>query len=146
MSMTWSFVRKMTIISAIALIAVGAIYRLLQASVVTNETRGKIENLSGNDFEIIYTEEDSIGKEEFVSVYGSKSETGNGAMFRRFLDKKTRLFEYNPIAWDSPSPSIVALGPNKILISVPKISSIIIQKKVWGNVSIDYQIGHVDYP
>jgi hypothetical protein len=106
----------------------------------------KITNLSGADFEITDTDCDLIAKEEFVSVYVSRTVAKGQSWFSGWRNRKTLLFRYDPGMPDNPLPSINASGENKILISIPDISSVSFQSRNWGDVSVDYAIGHIDYP
>jgi hypothetical protein len=106
----------------------------------------KITNLSGGDFEITYTNCDTLAKEEFVSVYVSKAGGNKTSLFARWLNKRTLLFQYDPGMWNSPLPLVRASGQNRILISIPKVSSVIFQSRSWENFPVDYEIGHIDYP
>lgn len=110
------------------------------------ETKMKIANLSGGDFEVDYTNSDLLAKEEFISVYVSKAEANTGSLLSKWFPRKTLLLRYDPGNADAPLPSISASGPNRISVSIPRVSSIIFQSRTWGQVSIDYEIEHVDYP
>ncbi len=114
-------------------------------SVIT-ETERNIPNLAGKDFEITYTNVDLIAKEEYISVYASPAAAKGRPLFAKLHKQKTLLFRYDPGRWDNPSPSIVATGPNSILISVPEVSSVTRQNKDADGLHVDYDIGHIDYP
>jgi hypothetical protein len=79
------------------------------------------------------------------AIYVSKTEERGGSLFGRLFSRKTLVFRYDP-AMNSPLPLITASGPNTVLISISRISSIMFQSKSWDNVTIDYVIGQVDYP
>jgi hypothetical protein len=102
----------------------------------TTETRSKIFNLSGFDFEISETDCDLIAKDESITVSVSKA-GGN---------RKTPLIKYTPVGWPNTLPSIAVPDHDKFLISIPKVSSVFFERRKWKTISIDYAIGHIDYP
>jgi len=115
-------------------------------STCTSETKETLTSVLGGDFEIVYTNCDALAKEEFVSVYVSKARGNRNPLLARLSGKKTLLFRYDPAIPNSPLPLVTASGPNRILISIPRVSSILFQGRNWEQVSVDYDIGHVDYP
>ncbi len=112
----------------------------------SSETEKRIVDISGYDFEIVDTDCDALAKEEFVSVYVSKTEGNKNPLLARLLRRKTLLFRYDPGMWNSPLPLVTASGPNKILVSVPIVSSVLFQRRDWEHAHISYDIGHIDYP
>jgi len=118
--------------------------RLLPGACVTEELRN-IPNLSGMKFEIIYTNCDTLAKEEEVSVYVSRSLVNGNSFLARWSNRRARVFTYDPGGPGVP-PSITVPEKDKIVISIPEVSSILFQRKQWRNMSIDYEIGHVIYP
>jgi hypothetical protein len=110
------------------------------------EAEAKIANLSGADFEITYTNCDTLAKSEFVSVYVSRAKVSDEPFYSRWREKKTLLFRYDPWTADGPFPVISPSGPKRISISVPKVSHIFLKGRSWNGISVDYQIGHVEYP
>jgi hypothetical protein len=138
--------RKALLYLAIVLVPLGIAYAFLADFGVISETKAKLSNLSGADFEVTYTNSDRLAKEEYVSVYISRTALNRTSAFDRWRNKRTLLFRYDPGRWDAPLPSISNSGPNKILIAVPRVSSITRQSKSWENLSVDYEIGYVDYP
>jgi hypothetical protein len=111
-----------------------------------SEDRMTISNLEGMEFKTIYTNCDTLAKDEEISVYVSKSATSRESLFTRWLNRKTLIFSYDPGRYDNPLPSIQATGNDRILITVLRVSSINLQNRKWRNVSINYDIGHIDYP
>ena len=147
MSLTAMFsIRKVLAYFAGAIVLLVAVYLISEYAGAQTETEMKIHNISGGDFEITYTSIDRIAKDEFISVSVSQAAASREPFFAKRFRRKTLIFRYDPGAWDSPLPSISASGPNRVLISIPEVSSLISQSRNWGNVSIDYDIGHVDYP
>ena len=102
----------------------------------TTETRQKISNLSGFDFEISETDCDLIAKDASITV--SVSKAGE--------HRKMPLIKYFPAGWRDPLPSIAVSGPDQFLISIPGISSsLFFEHRKWEGISFDYGIGHIDY-
>jgi len=112
----------------------------------SSETEKRIVDISGYDFEIVDTDCDALAKEEFVSVYVSKTEGNKNPLLVKLLGRKTLLFRYDPAMWNSPLPLVTASGPNRILVSIPRVSSVLFQRRNWEHILINYDIGHVDYP
>lgn len=110
------------------------------------ETKMSVRNLAGADFEVTYTNADTLAKEEFISVYASNANEGKTSWLRRIFVGKTLLFRYDPAMVEGTLPTITSSGPRKINISIPRISSVIFQREKWGNLSINYDIGRIDYP
>lgn len=106
-----------------------------------SETKMTLPDISGGDFEIIYTSCDVLAKDESISGYVSKR-----SWVAKLLARKTLLFRYDPALWNSPLPSIRTSGQNRILVSVPRVSEIIFQSRKWENLSVDYDVGHIDNP
>jgi hypothetical protein len=99
------------------------------------EIHKKIINPLGFDFEISETDCDLLAKDAAVTVFASR--TGR--------NESTPLFKYDPVGPNS-SPEITAINRNLILITIPRVSSIFFRKYDWGDVSVRYKIGVIDYP
>jgi hypothetical protein len=110
------------------------------------EQKISIPNFSGMEFEVTYTNCDRILKDEAIDVYVSRAIADGESLFTRWRSPRTLLFRYDPGRYDSPLPSIKATGPDRILISVPYLASVFLQIRKWGNVSVDYDIGHIEFP
>ena len=95
-----------------------------------------IPNISGLRFEIEYKNCDTLAKDEAVSVYVLEARRGARDPNRRAL-----VFRYDPGGIQNEPPKITALGNQRILISVPEVSSVSIQRRKWREVAIDYKIG-----
>ncbi len=106
----------------------------------------ELTNISGHDFEITYTNCDGLAKEEFVSVYISSGKSSGKWWLPGWMSKKGLLFRYDPAMPNAPLPSIKASGQDKVVISIPRVSSIIFEIRKWKNLSVDYEIGRIDYP
>jgi hypothetical protein len=99
------------------------------------ESRKTIPDLSGLDFEISQTDCSTLGEDTSISVSVSKAgET-----------KKTLLFKYGPAGLD-PIPEIAVIDQQTIQISVQKISDLIFRRESWKGLSVEYNIGAIDYP
>ncbi|MFZ0935350.1 MAG: hypothetical protein ACLP6W_21915 [Bryobacteraceae bacterium] len=100
-----------------------------------------IPDLSGLRFEIEYTNCDTLPKDEAVSVYVATAAKGK-SWVPNWFNRRTLIFSYDPSGVDNSPPSIQASGKERILISVPEVSSVILQRRKWRNFSIDYRIAH----
>jgi hypothetical protein len=109
-----------------------------------SETMLVLSDVNGAGFEVIYTNSDTLAKEEWVNVYvydsGSQSNWLN-----RLNHRKTLLFSYDP-GYPAETPHIEAAGPQKVRISIPRVSSVRYEGHQWKTLSVDYQIAKVDYP
>jgi hypothetical protein len=125
------------VLTVVALIQVGIL-----PSPFANSTRtlSKIRDLGGNDYEITYTNSDALAKNEYISVYVMKNSQGMSGLFH----KKILLLKYDPATSIDP-PSITGVNSNTVRISVPRVSSIFYERHNWGSLSVDYDIGQVDY-
>ncbi|UWZ86964.1 hypothetical protein [Occallatibacter riparius] len=115
----------------------------LTAWTCTSEKKGGLSNVSGVDLEIEYTACDLLAKDEAISVYASPYQPGSkhGTWFR----KRTLIFRYDPSGPDELLPGFESIGANRILISVPEVSSISVQRHVYGNTTVNYHIGRINY-
>lgn len=111
-----------------------------------SKTELRISNLHGYDYEVIYTNVDSLAKWEYVSVYASRTRPAHGWPYLRIFEKRSLLFRYDPAMWNSPLPVIASSGRNSISISIPRVSQVFFERKKWGSLTINYDIGQVDYP
>jgi hypothetical protein len=136
-----AFFRKAAVYLGCIMVPLGSAYLIL-ASVglaptpytCITETRKKIPNLSGFDFEITETDCSTLGEDASISVFVSKA-GGN---------TKTLIFKYGP-AVDGLLPSIVMHNEGNLSISIPIVSDVVFQEHKWQNISIAYNIGHIDY-
>jgi hypothetical protein len=137
--------------SALALVGIALIYfglvlfGLLQIPGANiSETMLMLNDVNGAGFEVVYTNSDTLAKQEWVNVYvyepGSQSNWLN-----RLTHRKTLLFSYDP-GYPAETPRIEAAGPRKVIISVPRVSSVLYQGRNWKALSVDYQIAKIDYP
>jgi hypothetical protein len=108
-------------------------------------TEKHISDLSGYDYDVIYTNVDNLAKSEYISVYVSKSKIVRAQSSLHSIEKKTLIFRYDPALSDT-LPVIVSTGTNRIKISIPRVAQVFVQLRQLGDLSIYYDIGHIDYP
>lgn len=89
---------------------------------------------SGLRIEVEYTNCDTLAKEEAVSVYVSEARPGS-------LNGRTLIFQYDPGNVHNAPPTINASDNHRILISVPEASSVLVQRRNWRELAIDYSVG-----
>lgn len=105
----------------------------LSACLAENRGHGLI--MSNIDVEIVQIDCSTLGEDSSVLVKFSRLGTTENSV----------LFKYDP-ANDNPLPTITQSDDSSILISVPVVSSIFIQKNEWEDFCIRYNIGTVRYP
>jgi hypothetical protein len=110
----------------------------------TTEKRGGLSNVSGWDLDIEHTSCDLFSKQEAITVYATPHRPG--ADESRWFGDRTLLFRYLPGAPDDLLPSFESTGPDRILITVPSIGSVAVQKHSLGQTAVNYHIGHIEYP
>lgn len=144
--------RKVLFYCAGIAVALGAVYVILVATGIISldsyaEELMTIPNLSGMEFKVIYTSRARLFVTDYaVSVYARRAAIEGEPLLAKWLNRQTLLFRYDPVNYDNPPPSIKATGNDRILISIPRVSSVFFQNRKWRNVTIDYDIGHIDYP
>ena len=102
-----------------------------------------IPDLAGARVEVVYTNCDTLAKEEWVEVYLSRAAVKEG------LSHRTLVLSYDPGGRsfaNMPLPTITHPAPSTILISISGVSSVEYESRKWENMSIDYVIGKVQYP
>ena len=99
------------------------------------EVQRQIISPLGFDFEMSETDCDLIVHTSAITVYASR--TGQAT--------KTPLFKYDPFD-PHPLPEVTVINKNTILISIPHVVSIFLRRDHWGDVSVTYNIGTIDYP
>ena len=108
----------------------------------TSEEKGGLGNVSGWDLAIVHTSCDLVSRQEAISVYASP----HGVPHRRWFPRRTLIFRYAPGAPDDLLPSFESTAPDRILISVPSISSVSIQRHALGSVTVNYHLGPIENP
>ena len=104
----------------------------------------QVPNLSGMRVDVVYENCDTLAKTEDVTVYLSRASAPGESAFAKWSNRRDIVFGYDP-GYPAVAPEILADGGNRILISIPVLSSILVQERNWRNVSIDYDIGRVIY-
>lgn len=102
--------------------------------------------ISGVKFEVEDVSCDTLAKDEAVSVYAQNAVSKAAWFFPGWRGQRSLLFKYDPERWDSPPPSISLPSKSTILISIPHVSEIFYQSHKWGDMSVAYDVGRVDYP
>lgn len=115
----------------------------LTAWACTSESKGGLSNVSGWDLDIEYTACDLLAKEEAISVYATPYRPGGSQ--HSWFRKRTLLFRYDPAGPDELLPGFESAGADRILISVPEVSSISVQQHVLGKTTVNYHIGRIVY-
>jgi len=141
--------RTMMIGAAFVILPLAAVYTSLRLSddpsACISEDKTTIPDLDGVRIDVVYTNCDTLAKDESISLYFSRSAVKD-SWFARWRNRRALIFRYDPGRPDNPLPSITHPSPSKILIAVPEVSSIQYQTQKWQGVSIGYQIGKVYYP
>ena len=112
----------------------------------STEERFKTVDPSGITFEVEDTCCDTLAKDEHIRLYATKVTPKGAWGFWGLRNRRTLLIEYDPGRFDNPLPSINHPSQTTILISIPEVSSIVYQNRKWENMSVNYEIGRVDYP
>ena len=137
---------RVTLVLGLAYVGWLAFRSALRTISCGSEQTLKVEELSDLKFEVTYLSCDTIAKDVAIRVYAETKASDRSWLFRKWGNQRVLLFRYEPSRDDSPLPSITRPSPSTILISIPEVSSIAYQNREWSNMSVDYQIGHVDYP
>lgn len=144
--------RKVYVLTAIIITASVATWYFLSMmgifpwfGTTNTKTVMQIKNLSGYDYDIVDTTVDSIAKWEYISIYLSKSRKVHGNPLLYFYDKKSLIFRYDP-GMSNTLPLITSTGPNNVTISISSTSSVFVQLRKLGKLSINYDIGRIIFP
>lgn len=124
----------------------GGVYsceRMIRSAAETTETVMDIPDVDGAEIHVTDTLVDAIAHYEYVSIYISRPRE---SLFTRLIHGKTLLFRYDPGSYDAPLPTITSFGSTQVEIEIPHVSSIFFQRKGWRGLTVDYQIGQIDYP
>jgi hypothetical protein len=114
----------------------------LLGSICLTEARENIHDSAGVDFRVEYTSCDTLAKDEAIRVFAERPV--DIPVLGKWLKKKTLLFRYDPE--EDLNPTITIPQSGRVVIAVPRLSSIAMQKRHWNGWQIDYEIGHIDYP
>lgn len=137
----------------IVVVALGGMYIVVSAvrfglsrASCRSEEKLKIEDLSGVSFDVVYSNCDTLAKDEAITVYARKIDRRESGIFSRLMNRRVPLFSYDPGRYDNPLPSITRPSESTIHISVAEVSEIFEQKQQWENMSVNYEVGYVYYP
>jgi hypothetical protein len=115
----------------------------IRHNVCLTETESELKDLSGMDFQIQYTNCDTLAKDESMSVYVSDSGT-NSSLFH-WPSKKYLLFRYDPWNSEEHLPGISISPQKEIMISIPRVSSVMVENRQWKDRNVRYEIGYIQY-
>ena len=133
----------LAICTACAMLTVSA--HLIRRNACSGEVL-KVLEVSGIKFQVESSSCDVLAKDEAVSVYAMAATKRGIWPFSGWGNQKTLLFRYDPGRDDNPLPTITRPSQSIIRISIPEVSSVAVQNRKWGNMSISYEIGKVYYP
>ena len=120
-----------------------ALLGLFESGANISETMLVANNVNGAAFEVIYTNSDTLAKQEWVNVYVFDSGSWSNWLSRLIHPRKL-LLSYDP-GYPAEVPRIESAGPDKIRISISRISSVSYQSRRWKHLSVNYQIGRIDF-
>ena len=136
-------------VSIVAVLGVGYLFLRLTGIIVPDacisERMKTMPNLSGTKVEIVYTNCDTLAKDEAISVYFSRAAVKEDSWYAKWFNRRTLVFRYDPGRPSGP-PVIESLRKDRVLISIPEVSSVAIRGDKWRDISIDYKIEHVMNP
>jgi len=136
-------------VSVVAALGVGYLFLRLTGIIIPDacifERMKTMPNLSGAKVEIVYTNCDTLAKDEAISVYFSRAAAKEDSWYTKWFNRRTLVFRYDPGRPSDP-PAIESLGEDRMVISVPEVSSVALRSEKWRDISIDYKIEHVMNP
>jgi hypothetical protein len=118
---------------------------IMDPGACVSERMKTMPNLSGAKVEIVYANCDTLAKDEAISVYFSRAAEKEHTWYERWFNQRTLVFRYDPGRPSGP-PSMESLSKDRIVISIPEVSSVAFQTRTWKNVSVGYDIRHIQYP
>jgi hypothetical protein len=137
---------RISLIVLLAAFVFGILWAAVYRAVNYSETKMALSDVSGADIEVVYTNSDALAKQEGISVYISEASKGETGWLRKTFRRKVLLFKYDPGSPYESLPTIISPAVNRLVISVPRVSSISFQRAQWNGISVTYQIGRIDYP
>jgi hypothetical protein len=144
--------RKVLVYCTVIAMALGMVFVILLITGVISgdsdtEELMSIPNLSGMEFKVIYTSRARLVVTDYaISIYARRAASKEESLFAKWLNRQTLLFRYDPGSDTNNLPTINASGNDRILISIPTVSSVSFQNRKWQNMTIDYNIGNVLSP
>jgi len=100
-------------------------------------TLDRVSTPGGLDFEFIYTNCDTLAKEETKSIFLSR---GPG-LIKRFDENEILRYDGSDVP-----PTITTINAHTVRISIDHVSSVAFAKDRWEDVTIVYDIGRIDFP
>ena len=146
-----NWLKPVLVCGAVVLLLLGAGYAILRATGIVSpgacvsEDRGMVPNLFGAKLEVVYTNCDTLAKDESIRVYVSRATVKGESWFARKFNRRELILDYDP-GTDERPPVIAASGDHRILISVPSASQVFAQRRGWRNVAIDYKFDRIVRP
>ena len=144
--------RKLLLVCALAFVILAfagyAILRLtglMSPDACISEEVKTIPDVSGARVDVVYTNCDTLVKDEAIRLYMSRAESGGEPLLQRWFNRRQLIFEYDPAGQGQP-PTVQASDNGRLLISVSNVSQVFIQRRKWRELGIDYKIEHVTRP
>jgi hypothetical protein len=109
------------------------------------ETQAKFENVAGWDFEAEDSSCDTLAKDVEVRLFAVPAQAKNSSL-GRLLARRRLIFAYDPGTTGADGLMVQARDAKRILISLPKASSVFEKIRTLDQVGIDYDIRRIDYP
>ena len=140
--------KKVSLFTAI-IVSAAAAYILLsfvglvpRPDTCSTQTKERIRNLFGFDFEIEETRCDTLVKDAAVSVFITKfGENKNALIF-----KYDPIPEYNGLNYSAILPSVRFSETGVILISISKVNTVLFTRESWEGLVINYSVGTEIFP
>jgi hypothetical protein len=127
----------------ISLVALG---KIAWPGACIEEELGKIPDVSSISFRIVYSNCDTLAKQEAVTIYASPATTISGTQLERWFESDTLLFSYVPAYGEITAPVVTSPRSGYILISIPEVSSVLYKREKWRDISVGYKIDRSLYP
>lgn len=143
--------KRLLIGSAVVFLVLGAGYAILRSTwllpsdACISEVKETVPNLFGARLEVVYTNCDTLVKDEAMRVYVSRAAVKGESWLARKFNRRELVLDYDP-GTDERPPVIAASGDHRILISVPSTSQVFAQRRSWRNIAIDYKFDRVVRP
>lgn len=143
----------------VILVGPSGVSRILFSNVCLTDTEKTIPNLSGMEFDFIYTNCDTLAKEAWISVYVTEARGRKESLLERLLNhegfsfhydgliaewtNEDLLFRYDPGGFvpgydDNLLPVIQSPGNDRILVYIPRDSEVLIQRRRWRSMTVNY--------
>ena len=124
------------------LVAATGIWLALRSASCQEETI-YVASLAHEDVRVVYTNCDTLAKDESISVYLLAHGATRLPSLVQWFSTNT-LVKYDPAVQDR-GPTIKDTADGALSITVPRVSSVILQESSWQKRPIQYSIGQIDY-